>query len=105
MDIVKFHQSQPKYGTRKTAEHYKSTKIQSILQHKDEIVSEREQKANANIKKKFWPAEFKNIKNAVWKWFCIAGEANVTLSGGSTTNSMQVRRRFQWVVAEMEEQV
>ena len=37
-----------------------------------------EEKANAIIKNG-GPAEFIDIKNAIWKWLCITREANVTV--------------------------
>lgn len=37
-----------------------------------------EEKVNAIIKNG-GPAEFIDIKNAIWKWLCITREANVTV--------------------------
>lgn len=75
-----FHQRKSKYGNRKIVRHYEcgKTNTQSILRHKDEIVSGLEEKANAIIKNG-GPAEFTGIKNAIWKWLYITREANVTV--------------------------
>ena len=82
-NIVKLNHSNPKFDSRKIAKHYQcgKTNIQSILKHKDESFSEWEQNANANIKKKNFPAEFSDKNYAVWKWFCTARKANVAVSG------------------------
>ena len=50
VDIAEFHQSKAKFGSRKIAEHYEcgKTNIQSILSHKDEILSAWKQNANVN---------------------------------------------------------
>ena len=60
--------------------HYEcgKTNTQSILRQKDEIMGGLEEKVNAIIKNG-GPAEFIDIKNAIWKWLCITREANVTV--------------------------
>ena len=55
--------------------------INAILRKKDEFLKELESNSNPKDKKRGRPLEFDEINQTVWKWFCMARESNIPISG------------------------
>ena len=74
VEVIRYQKSHPK-GTRILAERFGCgrTQIQSILKAKEEILKDFAINANED-RKRNRKAEFSNIDDAVYKWYCLGRE-------------------------------
>ena len=82
MEVIRYQKSHPKEGTRILAVRFGCgrTQIQSILKAKEEILKVFE-KNGSEDKKRNRKAEFPDIDDAVYKWYCLGRERNIPISG------------------------
>ena len=81
--IITYAGENPDFGSRKLAEVFGcgKTLIQTLLKQKEDLLADWKSHENSSIKKRGRSEEFADINNAVWRWFCMAREALIPVSG------------------------
>ena len=73
VELIRYQKSHPKEGTRILAERFGCgrTQIQSILKAKEDGILKDFEKNGSEDKKGNRKAEFPDIDDAVYKWYCL----------------------------------
>ena len=81
--IINYAGENPHLSSRKLAEEFGCgrTCIQTLIKQKEDILTDWKCCENSSLKKKGRSEEFQDINNAVWRWFCMAREALIPVSG------------------------
>ena len=81
VEVIRYQNSHQKEGTRIQAKCFGCgrTQIQSILKAKEVILIDFVKTANKDKKNRI--AEFSDIDDAVYKWYCLGRERNIPISG------------------------
>ena len=81
--IINYAEENPHLSSRKLAEEFGCgrTCIQTLIKQKEGILTDWKCSENSYLKKKGKSEEFQDINNAVWRWFCMAREALIPVSG------------------------
>ena len=80
--MIHYAAENPHVSSRKLAKEFGCgrTCIQTIKQ-KENVLTDWKCCENSSLKKKGRSKEFQCINNAVWRWFCMAREALIPVSG------------------------
>ena len=81
--IINYAEENPHLSSRKLAEEFGCgrTCIQTLIKQKEDILTDWKCCENSSLKKKGRSEEFQDINSAVWRWFCMAREALIPVSG------------------------
>ena len=81
--IINYAEENPQLSSRKLAEEFgcDRTCIQTFIKQKEDILTYWKCCVNSSLKRKGRSEEFQDINNAVWRWFCMAGEVLIPVSG------------------------
>ena len=81
--IINYADENPHLSSRKLAEEFgcHRTCIQTLIKQKEDILTNWKSCENSSLKEKGRCEEFQDINNAVWRWFCMAKEALIPVSG------------------------
>ena len=81
--VIEHSRKNPTHGSRKLAEHFQCgrTQIQSILKNKDAIMAEYEADSIPSSRKRHRPSAFDDINEAMYKWYSLARQRSVPVSG------------------------
>ena len=81
--IINYAEENPHLSSRKLAEVLgcDRTCLQTLIKQKEDILTDWKCCENSSLKKKGRSEEFQDINNAVWRWFCMAREALIPVSG------------------------
>lgn len=82
VEVIDYVNKNPGSSSRKVSNVFKcgKTQIQSILKNKDEIMGEYEKNCPGN-RKRCRAEEYSEVNEAVYKWYCLARERNIPVSG------------------------
>ena len=81
--IITYAEENPQLGSRKLAVEFGCgrTCIQTLMKQKEVIMTDWKCSKNSSLKKKGKSEEYQDINNAIWRWFCMAREALIPVSG------------------------
>ena len=81
--IKNYAEENPHLSSRKLAEEFgcARTCIQTLIRQKEDILTDWKCCENSSLKKKGRSEEFQDVNNAVWRWFCMARESLIPVSG------------------------
>ena len=81
--IITYAEENPQLGSRKLAAEFGCgrTCIQTLMKQKEVIMTDWKCSENSSLKKKGKSEEYQDINNAIWRWFCMAREALIPVSG------------------------
>ena len=81
--IINYAEENPHLSSRKLADEFGCgrTCIQTLIKQKEDMLNDCKCCENSSLKKKGRSEEFQDINNAVWRWFCMAREALIPVSG------------------------
>ena len=81
--IITYAEENPQLGSRKLAAEFGCgrTCIQTLMKQKEVIMTDWKCSENSSLKKKGKSEEYQDINSAIWRWFCMAREALIPVSG------------------------
>lgn len=82
VEVIEYAKRNPSHGSRKLAELFNCgrTQIQGIIKKKEAILSENEANAPAS-RKRHRGTEFSDVNDAMYRWYSLARQRNVPVSG------------------------
>ena len=81
--IKNYAEENPHLSSRKLAEEFgcARTCIQTLIRQKEDILTDWKCCENSSLKNKGRSEEFQDVSYAVWRWFCMARESLIPVSG------------------------
>ena len=81
--IINYAEENPQLSSREFAGKFgcDRTCIQTLIKQKEDILTDWKCCENSSLKRKGRSEEFQDINNGVWRWFCMAREALIPVSG------------------------
>ena len=82
VEVIRCKKANPKSGARAIADHFGCgrTQIQFTLKQATEILKEYEENAGDDKKRKR-AADYVDVNEAVYKWYCLGRDRNIPISG------------------------
>ena len=82
VEVIKYTKKNPNVGSRKLASLFEcgKTQIQTILRKQEAIMNDFEANGDGG-RKRFRSTDNEDINEAVYKWYCLARQRNIPISG------------------------